>query len=350
MELKRRELQVLMEVVRIYIQSGAPVASRQLAESSLLSHSAATLRNVMADLEERGLLSRTHPSAGCLPTDVAFRAYVDALPLTEGLPARAQQAVEQRVSVLRRDLAEDLGWVAQLVADVTSEAGIAVRPMGEAPTLEALSLVPLSDRRVLGVVVTSGYRINKRAFTLEEKIGTEQLQEVATWLNHTYRGVMLDTIREDLEETRAAEEAGQTRPPLVLRAARIGLLLFGNDGENAEIHVAGTDNLLRAEDFDQVERIRSLFSTLSDRAALVREWRRLLAAGETGVLIGRESHVTASGELGMVATPIFADGRRVGALGVVGPRRMDYLRIVPVVEFIGNALTRMLEDAGANHA
>ena len=113
---------------------------------------------------------------------------------------------------------------------------------------------------------------------------------------------------------------------------------------------AGTDRLLQSAEFTEADRIRSLLSALHDRRRMASEWRRALDKGPTQVIIGRESDVTASGNLGMVATLFFKGGRRAGAVGVVGPRRMNYGRIVPVVKFIGDALTRMLEEPGASHA
>jgi heat-inducible transcriptional repressor len=117
-----------------------------------------------------------------------------------------------------------------------------------------------------------------------------------------------------------------------------------------EVRVAGADNLLNTDDFAEAERVRSLFATLQDRRRIAREWRRAFNRGKTQVIIGDESDVTASGALGMVATLFFRGGRRAGAVGVVGPQRMDYSRIVPVVEYIGDSLTRMLEEGGATNA
>jgi len=126
--------------------------------------------------------------------------------------------------------------------------------------------------------------------------------------------------------------------------------LFCRQGDDAEVRFAGTENLLASADFSEIDRVRSLISTLHDRSCLTKEFRRAFAHGRTQVLIGEESEATASGSLGIVATLYFRDRRRAGAVGVVGPRRLDYQRIVPVVEFIGDTLTQMLETPGANHA
>lgn len=353
MELSRRELAVLVEIVEIYIRTGAPVASAQVARSEKVNLSSATVRNVMAELEKVGWLVRPHASAGCTPADGAFRAYIDSLrPGLQRLPSSARKSLEEQVGLIGRDPAEDLAWVAQLVADVTMEAGVAVRPMDDAPILEAVTLVPFGDRRVMGVIVTTEGGIGKRVMTLSEPLDHDQLQDAASWLTSRLRGLSLDAVQDRLAlawRDRDQSESSEARPE-VGHGLEIGRRLFLDRDDSAEIHVAGTENLLSSDDFAELDRVRSLVATLQNRTGIASEWRRVLSSGRTRVIIGHESRVTASGELGMVATLFFFEGRRVGALGVVGPRRMNYRRIVPVLEFIGDTVTQMLEEPGAHYA
>jgi heat-inducible transcriptional repressor len=346
MGLSRRELAVLVSVVELYSSSGTPVASRQIAESSNLGLSPATIRNVMASLEEQGLLTRSHSSAGRIPTDRGFRLYVDSLQPRRRLSVKTRQRLESRISSSRRELVEGLEWVAQLTADLTHEAGMAMRPVGEEPALEAISLMPLGGRRVLAVVVTSDGAIEKKVLIRDALPRAGDLQEEGNHLTRKYRGSSIDQIRRLVNND---PEPGAV-DGLQRRAELTAGEIFSEDLDEVEIQVAGTDNLLMSSDFAEAERVRSLMSTLQDRDTIAREWRRAFQRGPTQVIIGRESELTASGNLGMVATLYFRGGRRAGALGVVGPRRMDYGRIVPMVEFIGDTLTRMLDEVGATHA
>jgi len=347
MQLTRRELVVLREVVETYIQRGEPVASAQVARSPRVALSPATVRTVMARLEERGLFSRRHPSAGCAPTDACFRVYVDAIARSCSLPARRRHRLAAQLAGLRRDLVEDLGWVARLVAEATEEAGVALRPLDERPGVRAVSLVALGSGRVLGVMVMADGTVVKRVFALGEELPQSALHEMANYLTRALAGRVLADVVDDLgrEDDRGAEVAAGI--DMTREVARS--LLAEADGE-AEVLVAGAEHLLADKEFSGVERFRSLLGVLENRRRIVREWRRVLEAERTQVIIGRESDVTASGNLGMVATLFYRDGRRAGAVGVVGPRRMDYRRIVPVVEYIGDSLTRMLEEPGAQHA
>ncbi len=343
-DLTSRELTVLCCAVELYISSGEPVASREIARASGLNLSSASIRNVMAKLESDGYLSRPHPSAGTVPTDRSFRIFVDAI-RPKQLPSNLRRRLLEQMSAMRRELVEDLEWVARVTADATNEAGMAMRPMGAEPVVEAVSLVSLGGDRVLGVIVTSDGAIEKRVLLRDDQPSHEELQEEGRYLTEELGGRTIEAIR---RQSPVADD----EPPgsIGARSRRAALQLFADCGESVELELAGTDHLLRSADFVEADRVRSLFSVLQDRRRIATEWRRAFDRGPTQVIIGRESEVTASGNLGMVATLFFKEGRRAGALGVVGPRRMDYTRIVPVVEFIGDTLTRMLEEPGARHA
>ncbi len=343
-DLTSREQTVLCCVVELYIGSGVPVASREIANASGLNLSSASIRNVMAKLESKGYLGRPHPSAGSVPTDRSFRIFVDTLRPRQ-VPNSVRRRLLERMSAMRRELVEDLEWVAKVTADATNEAGMAMRPMGEKPVVEAVSLVALGGRRVLGVIVTSDGSIEKRVLLRDDQPTREELQEESSFLTGELGGRSIDGIREQPLCT-----GGEPPGSVEARSREAAQQLFADCGESVELQLAGTDRLLQSADFVEADRVRSLFSTLQDRRRIATEWRRAFDRGPTQVIIGRESEVTASGNLGMVATLFYKEGRRAGALGVVGPRRMDYTRIVPVVEFIGDTLTRMLEEPGARHA
>jgi heat-inducible transcriptional repressor len=348
-ELSRRDLAVLHEIVDLYIRTGAPVASRDVARSPRLGLSSATIRSIVARLEEAGLVERSHPSAGCSPTDSSLRAYVDNLEGQLRLPARAREEVLQRVAALAREPEEDIGWVAEVVAGVTHEAGVAIRPMGEEPVLEAVSLVRLSGSRALAVVVTADGALRKRAFALDEGYGRDELERISSLLSRRYRGRTLSEVRAagDQVGTEPELDGDGLEPGRVLAVVRA---LFGGDEGDAEVRVAGADALAQSLEFAEIDRLRSLVNVLQDRGRLAREWRQALRGHGTRVIIGGESEVTAPGGLGMVASLFYRDGHRVGAVGVVGPRRMDYGRIVPLVELIADLVTRMLEGPGAKNA
>ncbi len=346
MNLSRRLLKVLCAIVELYIRSGGPVASGEVARVSGLGLSSATIRNIMSELEELGYLSRPHASAGTVPSDRTLRLYVDTMSSSRRLSPATQRKVAVQMQELRRELVEDFAWVARLTADVTQEAGVAVRPFGMGRFLEAVSLVAMEGSRVLGLLVTADGTVEKRLLRLDRELTRDRLQEIANYLTTEFRGLNLDEVTAAVESS-VVEHDHDRWDALEKQALEIIRDLVPRIESRVEVQVAGTDNLLQTEDFAEIERVRSLFATLDDEQRIVREIRKALSKGSTQVIIGRESALTASGELGMVTTLFYKDGERAGALGVVGPRRMDYRRIVPVVEFIGDSLTKMLQKPGA---
>lgn len=346
MDLSRRVLKVLSAIVELFIRSGGPVASREVARFSGLGLSSATIRNIMSELEEAGYLIRPHSSSGTVPSDRTLRLYVDTVSSGCRLSPTVRRRVSDRMEEVRRELVEDFAWVARLTADVTREAGVAVRPFGIGRFLEAVSLVALEGSRVLGVLVTADGTVEKRLLSLDRELTRDRLQEIANFLTLEFRGLNLDEVKAAVKSSSDADP-GPPCDDLEREALEIIRDLVPHANPRVEVQVAGTDNLLQTEDFNEIERVRSLFATLDDKQRIVREIRKALTRGSTQVIIGRESALTASGELGVVTTLFYKNGERAGAVGVVGPRRMDYTRIVPVVEFIGDSLTKMLQEPGA---
>ena len=349
MELSKRALSVLCAVVELYIRNGEPVASQRVARHSRLGLSSATIRNVMAELEEGGFLTRLHSSAGRAPSDKGFRLYIDNLPRRSAPPPAVREALASQILAMRRELIEDIEWVAQLVAKATNEAGVAVRPLGEGPVLEAVSLVLLEHRGVLGLIVGSDGSVEKRLLELDEGFSREDLQQLSNFMTRRLSGAPLQDAGEFMTRLGEGDEPGPD-DELLSNARAVVRQLASIAEDDVEVRIAGTENLLVSADFSEIDRVRSLLTALEDRARLAAEFRRAFARGRTQVLIGGESETTAQGNLGIVATLFFRDRRQVGAIGVVGPRRMDYQRIVPVVEYIGDSLTQMLETSGADYA
>jgi heat-inducible transcriptional repressor len=340
---KSRDDTVLAVLVGLYLRTGKPVASSQVARCPSVMLSPATVRTVMARLEERGLIVRSHPSSGGVPSDLGLRGVLDRdLPRRRVSPA-ARRVIESRVQAAPGGIVEDLSWIAQLTAQLTREAGVAVRPMDDEPSLAALSLVRLDRQRVLAVVIGDDGAVAKRICEAGDENSVPDVTRLAARAMERFSGRSLDAIRRRLE----SDDAGWRWRPA---EHRLLTQAFARSGD-AEVTVAGAGNLLEHAGLEKSDGLRTAAGLLEDRAGLAREWRRTFASGPgTRVLLGGESSLTAEGNFGMVATLFHRSGRRVGALGVIGPRRMDYGRIVPVVDYIGKALTRRLEEPGAMHA
>jgi len=340
--LTRRELAVLEEVVGTYLRTGEPVPSARVARSARVALSPATVRRVMAGLEERGLLRRPHASAGRVPTDASLRLYVQLVRQRRAVPRRARRRLEEGLRRGHREASEDLRWLARLLAEITEEAAMLVRPLGDEPLVEGVFLAPLATRRALAVVVTAGGTVVRRAIRLEEPLDADALREIANRLTEATRGRPVGEVRAALEREEDLPDGGG--PLADRRTRRIGREVFSRAGEPAELVLVGTERLLESPDFERVERVRALLEAVGDRERMAALLRDKLAEERVRVIIGDESDLTSEGRLGIVATVYFRAGRRAGAVGVVGPRRMDYARVVPIVEYVGRAVTDMLDD------
>jgi len=184
---------------------------------------------------------------------------------------------------------------------------------------------------------------------LDERFSRDDLQQLSNFMTRRLAGAPLQDIGEFLSRLREGDEPGPDDELLSSARGVVRQLSPTHEGD-IEVRIAGTENLLVSADFSEIERVRSLLSTLEDRTRIAAEFRRAFTRGRTQVLIGGESETTAQGDLGIVATLYFRDRQQIGAVGVVGPRRMDYQRIVPVGEDIGDSLTQMLETSGAEYA
>ncbi|MCK5378265.1 MAG: heat-inducible transcription repressor HrcA [Acidobacteria bacterium] len=340
LNLSRRESAVFEAIVELYLRTGQPVASREVAASKGQRLSPASIRGVMVRLEDLGFLGRPHPSAGCTPTDRGLRFHIDSNVRNHRPTAAVRRQVEARFRQAKQAEVDDLSWVAGLAADLTREAGVAVRPVGEDPALESLALVPLGGGRVLGVVVTVDRWVEKRVASLTDQGLRVDLPALAARVTQRFSGQGLESILECL-----AEEAPESMG-LSPEEHRFLQEIFRNRGES-EVEVAGTENLIENEAFSEVGRIRCVVRVLEDRPRLAGEWRRALRTNSTRVFIGGESPLTAGGNLGMIATLFYREGHTVGAVGIVGPRRMLYKQVVPVVECIGETLSAYLAAGAA---
>jgi len=341
-ELSSRDKSVLREIVLRYVRTGRPVSSRQVAQASAISLSPASVRNVMAELEELGLLERPHPSAGARPTDLGIRLVLETSRMKKLSPAMRNR-LERGIVERRRELVEDLGWVAEAAAALTGEAGVVARPLDDERVLEAVSLVRLGEGRVLGIVVTDEGVVEKHVLDLGEDLSQERLQEISNFLNYRFSGFNVAQILDDIGPAGPRGEGRASGGFDELAARAVRGLLAGETG-GGEVVIAGTEHLLHADDFSDGRRLGFAVAALEDRARLLEALKNALLDEGTGVVIGRESELTGAGELGMVVSVFRHAGRRVGAVGVLGPRRMDYFTIVPTVEYIGETLTRMLDE------
>ncbi len=338
--LSEREQSILRTLVDEYIREGLPLGSRTLSKLPGVGLSAASVRNVMGDLEEQGLLHAAHTSAGRVPTDNAYRLFVDSM-------VQYQAVDEQAMDSLRTGLQSQLGRdqliarASEYLSGFTSMAGLVFVPKPVDDIFRQIDFVPLSEQRVLVIFVINEQDVQNRVVTLDRDYERSELTEAANFLNSEFGGQSLsavrDTIRTSLQEL-SSEMAEQMQ-----RMISVAGQVFEDGERNVEaVHgdfaVAGQTNLMACQELSDIEHLRSLFETFNSQRDMFHILERSLSADGVKIFIGAESGHQVLDHCSVVTAPCEVDGEVLGVLGVIGPTRMAYDRVVPLVDVTSKIL------------
>jgi heat-inducible transcriptional repressor len=341
-ELPERDRRILAALVLAYIDEGEPVSSLWLASRGF-GVSSATLRNVMARLEEQGYVTQPHTSAGRVPTDLGYRAYVDQL-LSE---RRSSRPAPQLEAILRGAVTvEDLmSHVSQEVSRASHQVGFAIAPAAETTTLEHLNFVPMDLHRVLVVLVSTGGHIVHKVVETRETYTDAELQQAANYLNAEFRGRTLEQVRNAVVE-RVSEER-TLYDALMARALKLASSTFEGMTSEPAVFIQGTALLLEdfgADDPDTtLGTLRTLLRMIEEKTRLVQLLDAYMGEGGLMVVIGTEHHDADLQRFSLVAAT-YSDGHGTGTVGVIGPTRMRYSRAINAVESLSKAINRMVSS------
>jgi heat-inducible transcriptional repressor len=342
MESHERPGRVLAALVREYIVSGEPVPSSHLTGAAGLGVSSATVRNVLARLEEEGFVLQPHPSAGRIPTDRGYRFYVDQL-LESKRPSRAATLVEAR---LRREGSGGLvdallSQVSHVVSRASGHLGFAVRPTHEAAVFDRVEFVPLSSARVLVVIVARGGHLVQKVIDLPEPLEADDLRQAAAYLNAEFSGMPLYRAREAVLER--MNEERMLYDALMARAMRLASSTFSDLPEERLLHVEGTATLLGEDQGLELATMQALLLMIEEKQRLVRLLNSCIDGPGLTVVIGAEHPDPALRSFSLIAST-YEDAAGVGTIGVIGPTRMRYPRAIAVVTGAAQAVSRVLRD------
>jgi heat-inducible transcriptional repressor len=338
--LSPRDREILKDVILTYILNAEPVSSRSVAKHNF-GLSAATIRNVMADLEEWGYLMQPHTSAGRVPTAAAYHLFIQSMMEARSVPAKERRYIQDNLQGVTADADQLLGTASHLLSELSSQVGVVVSPAIGETVLKAVDFIPIAGRKILCVVVSSTGFIDNKVIETEEEIPREELTRISNYLTENFAGQTLRDIRERLVRMMVEEKAQMDRMlARTIELAQAGLASGGAQG----VMVDGTSMLLAKPELADVQRVRRMFDAFADKARLVRILNSCIQGGGVRVLIGEDSELTSELEFSVVATPYGVGERPLGTLGIVGPSRMDYETIIPLVHFLGETLSRALAD------
>jgi heat-inducible transcriptional repressor len=338
-ELDEREREILRDIIVTYVLSAEPVSSRSVARASRLGLSAATIRNVMADLEEAGYLCQPHTSAGRVPTREGYHLFIDALMEARQLPARERRLIDETLLAAPPELQQLLAATVYLLKDLSHQVSIVLTPeMGET-VLRAVEFVPVEGTKVLCVVVSASGFVDNKLLDTETPLTREELAWISNYLTDNFAGVALRQIRERLL-CLMAEERGEVDRlmSLSIDLARRGLAA----DDQRQLLVEGATELLSQPELADIQRVRKLFDTFSQKARLVSLLNQTLGGRGVRVLIGEDSDLTSKLDFSLIAASYGVGATRLGSVAVFGPSRMEYPRLIPLVHYLGQSLSRIL--------
>ncbi len=342
LEAQDRSKRVLEALVREYIASGEPVASSLLVAAAGLGVSSATVRSILARLEDEGFVQQPHTSAGRIPTDRGYRFYVDLL-LDTKRPNRVAHAVEARLRKDRVDGLLDslLPQVSHMVSQASGHIGFAVRPAHEAAVFDRVEFIPLSGTRVLVVIVARGGHVIQKVIDVTEPVTADDLRHAANYLNAEFSGLPLQRAREAVLERIRQER--NLYDALLLRAMRLATSTFADLPEERTIYVDGAATLLEETHGLTLSTLHTLLQLIEEKQRLVRLLNEYIDGPGLTVVIGAEHPDPHLRSFSLIASTYGDDGA-TGTVGVIGPTRMRYPRAIDVVDGVARAMSRMLRD------
>jgi heat-inducible transcriptional repressor len=344
---------VLSAIIKEHLRTGEPVASRSISErfAGGAGWSSATIRNVMAELEEHGLVEQPHTSAGRVPTDKGYRFYVDHFVGDARLSRADISAIDRTLGIagdsgpLPSRLMEK---VSHALSELSENVGIVVSPPVADSRLEHVEFLQLSDGRILVVLVFASNLVQNKIIRIDEPLTQDDLERAARYLNAEFGGKSLQAIRSELIALMGEEKA------LYDRLLRNAVLLFergveGGEDETAEVYIDGASNILAKPDFADVERLRELFRTFEAKSRLVKILNECIASepvfNDVHVVIGREHSAPQLQSCALITAPYrLGDGFLAGSVGVVGPMRIEYARTIAAVNYIARVVERVLRE------
>jgi heat-inducible transcriptional repressor len=332
---------VLREIVEQYVETGDPVGSRTLSRRLPMNLSPATIRNVMADLTDAGLLFAPHTSAGRLPTELGLRLFVDGLLQFGELAEDEREAISAALAASGRSLEETLADASQLLSGLSDAAGLVLAPKSEGP-LRHIEFVPLGPGRALVVLVNGDGSVENRVIETPAGLPPSALQQAGNYLNARLSGRPLTELRRAVAEDLAADRT--QLDALTSQVVEAGLATWTGEGRGGSLIVRGQARLL--SDVTQIERL-SAIQVLFERLETQETMLRLLDLAERSdgvrIFIGAESGLFGLSGVSMVVAPARNTAHRiVGAIGVIGPTRINYGRIIPVVDYTARVIGRLL--------
>lgn len=357
-ELDQRKRKVLQTVIHEYVKTGKPVASNIIASTGHLGLSSATIRNILSELEKDDLITHPHTSAGRMPTDKGYRAYVDSLIELQRLAIQEEQKIKKEYETRTREFEDLMSQTSKMLSSISHFTGFVMTPKLEKNKFAHMELVPFSDRRILVAVITESGLTKNFIIHTRTEIPREQLRGIARIMNQSFQGATLQEVQLHMEER--LEEAHEQFRTVMDLAQEIGDEIKNLSATS--LYVEGTSNILALPDFTKTEEIQDFFKLIEEKEMLTNFLEKELiqhvdesfpsdphlkpkkTKRPVNVHIGSENPVKAMQNLSLVSSTYQLPDRSVGVLGILGPKRMEYPKMIALVNYISQTMSKFLRE------
>jgi heat-inducible transcriptional repressor len=336
----KRSEEVLSSLIGSFIDSGRPIGSKTLAGALRQSFSSATIRNVMARLEDMGLLTHKHTSGGRIPTDKGMRYYVDRLLNIEPLSDERVDDIKKKYSDVSYNLASIFKRTSKVLSGLSNYVGVVVAPKMSEMVVKQMEFISLSKDKILGIFVGRDGSVENRIIKVDEQIKHSDIEKINNYCSRAFYGLTLAQAKaKTIKEMR---ETQQEYDRLIKRALLLSQDML-SDIESSELIIDGSFQLLSEPDFSDLERAGSILDVFSEKKALVDFLNRTIEGERVNIFIGSESGHAAISDCSVIATPYKKENRVLGTLGIIGPTRMDYSKVVPIVDCTAKLVSNFLD-------
>jgi heat-inducible transcriptional repressor len=350
--INRRAQKILQAVVKEYLQSGEAVGSRVVTRRHELGLSPATVRNVMADLEELGLLEQPHTSAGRVPTEQGLRFFIDSLLKVRGLSPKEKDEIRQRYHEQGQRAGIDavtdvVQRTSRILAEITHHTGIVLAPDPSLQRFQHIEFVPLSEGKLLCILVTTEGRIENKLLQVDVAVDASQLDRIHNYLDELLGGLSLTEVRRRILHELGLEK--NRYDDMVSAALRLGQAALDqvDVGRASDVVVTGQANIVdlaRADDPEMLVRMRELLQALEDKQVMLELLDRTMHAEGIQVFLGAETAIASLTESSVIAVPYGPEERPLGAIAVIGPIRMNYSKVISVVDYTADLVSEIIGD------
>lgn len=345
-QLNERAQQLLKVLIEGYIVDGAPVGSSTLAKRSGMNISPATVRNVMALLEDQGYIHAPHTSAGRVPTAQGYRLFVDSLVNVQELEQSDLHALEGRFSDEHTTHSQLIQTASSLLSNITQLAGVVTLPSVEALAIRHIEFLYLSADQILVVLVMSDNEVQNRIIRTDQEYSASELQQFGNYLNEHLNGMDLQRARKHMLDSMNKDR--ETLNKMMLSAIKLGEKAFDDlskeESSEDDCLIVGKTNLMDYDDFSDMETLRQIFNAFNEKRDVLKLLDNCIQAKGVQIFIGRESGKAVFNECSLVTAPYSIDDKYLGVLGVIGPKRMQYERVIPVVDITSRLLSAALRS------